>query len=104
MAALAGHIADGISVTDGPRAGELVTVARDARAGADRAPAPFTVTVSLGSLGPVIDRPTRWAELGVDRLIVYVRPPFVAELRRTKDVVGRWIGEHQGGDGIGGRA
>jgi alkanesulfonate monooxygenase SsuD/methylene tetrahydromethanopterin reductase-like flavin-dependent oxidoreductase (luciferase family) len=73
MAELAGRVGDGICVPAGPKLAELVAVGRRARARSGRDPERFLVTASLPS---VPQRAEPWLELGVDRLIVYVAPPF----------------------------
>jgi alkanesulfonate monooxygenase SsuD/methylene tetrahydromethanopterin reductase-like flavin-dependent oxidoreductase (luciferase family) len=85
MAELAGRVGDGICVRAGSGLAELVAVARRAHAQSGRDADRFLVTVSLPSV-PQGARP--WVELGVDRLIVYVAPPFeegverLAQMRR----------------------
>lgn len=81
MAELAGRVGDGINVPAlHPRLRELVAIARGACAGAGRDPTRFLVTVYAA-----LDK--RWtdagstaraelAALGVDRLILFVGPPF----------------------------
>ena len=39
-----------------------------------------------GTLGTVPEQTRQWAEAGVDRLIVYVSPPFTEGIRRLADV------------------
>jgi alkanesulfonate monooxygenase SsuD/methylene tetrahydromethanopterin reductase-like flavin-dependent oxidoreductase (luciferase family) len=86
MAELAGRTGDGICLQAGPGSLELATIAREAheRAGRDRHR--FLVVASLGS----IPEETRtWAELDVDRLIVYVGHPFSDGIRRLADAASR---------------
>jgi alkanesulfonate monooxygenase SsuD/methylene tetrahydromethanopterin reductase-like flavin-dependent oxidoreductase (luciferase family) len=73
MAELAGRVGDGICVPAGSKSADLVAVARRARAQSDRDPEQLLVIVSLPSV-PRRVRP--WDDLGVDRLIAYVAPPF----------------------------
>ncbi len=73
MAALAGRVGDGICIPAGPGLTELVAVARRARAQSGHDPEQFLVAVSLPSIPPSAQP---WLELGVDRLIVYLAPPF----------------------------
>jgi alkanesulfonate monooxygenase SsuD/methylene tetrahydromethanopterin reductase-like flavin-dependent oxidoreductase (luciferase family) len=73
MAELAGRVGDGICVPAGPKLAELVALARRARAQSGRDPEHLLVTASLPSV-PQSAQP--WVELGVDRLIVYMAPPF----------------------------
>jgi alkanesulfonate monooxygenase SsuD/methylene tetrahydromethanopterin reductase-like flavin-dependent oxidoreductase (luciferase family) len=85
MADLAGRVGDGLNAPAGPRLGELVDIAREARAGAGRELEPFLVTAS-GQGSP--HQLERLAAIGVDRLIVFVRPPYVQEIgavRRALD-------------------
>jgi alkanesulfonate monooxygenase SsuD/methylene tetrahydromethanopterin reductase-like flavin-dependent oxidoreductase (luciferase family) len=69
MAELAGRAGDGICVPVGPRLAELVGVARQAFVRSGRNPQQLLVTASLASMP---DRRQPWANLGIDRLIVYV--------------------------------
>jgi alkanesulfonate monooxygenase SsuD/methylene tetrahydromethanopterin reductase-like flavin-dependent oxidoreductase (luciferase family) len=73
MAKLAGRVGDGICVPAGPKLAELVALARRSRAQSGRDPEQFLVTASVGSMP---QRAQPWVELGVDRLIAYVPPPF----------------------------
>ena len=87
MAELAGRVGDGINVPAlHPHLGELVATARDACDGAGRDPARFLVTVytALDEQWFDADSPERaeLAALGVDRLILYLGPPFDAIRRR----------------------
>lgn len=86
MAELAGRVGDGLNTQAGHAdLGQLVGIARRAHSAAGRDPGRFLVTVFAG-----LDR--RWlkdgssdrqrlAALGVDRLILLVRPPYVTELK-----------------------
>lgn len=87
MAELAGSIGDGISVPVGSRPAELVAVARRACLRSGRDPNRLLVAVSLPS---VPDRIPSWAGLGVDRLIVYLAPPFDDGVARLGEIVSRW--------------
>jgi alkanesulfonate monooxygenase SsuD/methylene tetrahydromethanopterin reductase-like flavin-dependent oxidoreductase (luciferase family) len=83
MAEIAGRIGDGINVPAlHPRLRELVDVASAAHADAGRDPARFLVTVysALGESWLDADSPARaeLTTLGVDRLILFVGPPFDA--------------------------
>jgi alkanesulfonate monooxygenase SsuD/methylene tetrahydromethanopterin reductase-like flavin-dependent oxidoreductase (luciferase family) len=83
MAIVAGRIGDGINVPAlHPRLTELVAIARDAHADAGRDPARFLVTVysELDESWLVADSPARTelAALGVDRVILFLGPPFDA--------------------------
>ncbi len=81
MAGIAGTHADGMNTQAGhPRLAELIRVAREAHAASGRDPARFVVTVFGGLRDSYLapDSPARTAlqELGVDRLILLVEPPF----------------------------
>jgi alkanesulfonate monooxygenase SsuD/methylene tetrahydromethanopterin reductase-like flavin-dependent oxidoreductase (luciferase family) len=81
MAEIAGRVGDGINVPAAhPALRALVEVARDAHSAAGRDPAAFLVTV-YSKLEPSwldADSPPRaeLADLGVDRLILFLDPPF----------------------------
>jgi alkanesulfonate monooxygenase SsuD/methylene tetrahydromethanopterin reductase-like flavin-dependent oxidoreductase (luciferase family) len=86
MAELAGRVGDGINVPAlHPHRDDVVATARDACVGAGRDPARFLVTAfsALDERWFDVDSPARaeLAALGVDRLILYLGPPFDA-LRR----------------------
>ena len=83
MAELAGRVGDGICVPAGSKLAELVAVARRAHAQSGRDPEQFLVAVSLPS---VPERAQPWVELGVDRLIVYVAPPFEESVERLAKI------------------
>jgi alkanesulfonate monooxygenase SsuD/methylene tetrahydromethanopterin reductase-like flavin-dependent oxidoreductase (luciferase family) len=85
MAELAGRVGDGICVPVGSRLAELVAVAR--RAYARSSPERLLVTALLVSLS---DRSQPWAGLDVDRLIVYVTPPFEQGVARLGEIVNQW--------------
>jgi len=81
MAELAGRIGDGINApASHPRLGELVAVARDACVDAGRDSSRFLVTVysEFHERWFDADSPARaeLAALRVDRLILYLGPPF----------------------------
>ena len=81
MAELAGRVGDGINAPAlHPHVHELVAIARDACAGAGRDPKRFLVTLysALDQRWTDGDSPARaeLAALGVDRLILFVGPPF----------------------------
>ena len=84
MAELAGRIGDGVCVKAGAKLAELATIAREAHARAGRDPDNFLLAALLGS---VPEQTRQWAELDVDRLIVYVAPPFADGIRRLADAV-----------------
>jgi alkanesulfonate monooxygenase SsuD/methylene tetrahydromethanopterin reductase-like flavin-dependent oxidoreductase (luciferase family) len=84
MAELAGRIGDGICVRAGAKLPELATIAREAHERAGRDPHQFLLVASLGS---VPEQTRQWAELDVDRLIVYVAPPFADGIRRLAGAV-----------------
>jgi alkanesulfonate monooxygenase SsuD/methylene tetrahydromethanopterin reductase-like flavin-dependent oxidoreductase (luciferase family) len=78
MAEVAGRVGDGICVQANARLPELAAVAREAHSEAGRDPSQFLLVATLGS---VPDQTRQWAELDVDRLIVYVPPPFAEGIR-----------------------
>jgi alkanesulfonate monooxygenase SsuD/methylene tetrahydromethanopterin reductase-like flavin-dependent oxidoreductase (luciferase family) len=80
MAELAGRLADGITVRDGPLLPSLLRVAREAQEAAGREQNRFIVTAS--SAGRARDQ-ARLADLGVDRAVVFVRPPYVDTIERV---------------------
>ncbi len=83
MAELAGRVGDGICVPAGPKLAELIAVARRARAQSGRDPEGLLVAATLPS---VPQRVEPWVELGVDRLIVYVAPPFGEGVERLAKI------------------
>ena len=87
MAELAGRVGDGICVPVGSTMAELVAVARAAQAGWDRDQRRLLVTALLSSW-PERTGPPVGAD--VDRLILYVAPPFEKDISRLSDIVGRW--------------
>jgi alkanesulfonate monooxygenase SsuD/methylene tetrahydromethanopterin reductase-like flavin-dependent oxidoreductase (luciferase family) len=83
MAEVAGRIGDGVNApVVHPRLRELVAIARDACVGAGRDPDRFFVTVhaAFDERWIDVDSPARaeLAALGVDRLILFLGPPFDA--------------------------
>jgi alkanesulfonate monooxygenase SsuD/methylene tetrahydromethanopterin reductase-like flavin-dependent oxidoreductase (luciferase family) len=84
MAELAGRVGDGICVQANARLPELAAVAREAHSEAGRDPRKFLLVATLGS---VPDQTRQWAELDVDRLIVYVPPPFAEGIRQLAGTV-----------------
>jgi alkanesulfonate monooxygenase SsuD/methylene tetrahydromethanopterin reductase-like flavin-dependent oxidoreductase (luciferase family) len=78
MAELAGRVGDGINAPGGPNLGRLVAIAREAHERAGRDPSRFVVTASAGprDLGRLADR-------GVDRAVVFVRPPYLDGVDRV---------------------
>jgi alkanesulfonate monooxygenase SsuD/methylene tetrahydromethanopterin reductase-like flavin-dependent oxidoreductase (luciferase family) len=79
MAELAGRVGDGIHCPGGPRLGQLVDVARTERAAAGRDPDDFLVTTSAS---PGAVDAARYAEIGVDRVILMAAPPYTDSVRR----------------------
>ena len=59
-------------------------VARDACERAGRDPDAFIVTTSGGAAARDRDRLT---ELGVDRVVVFVRPPYVNDIARARELL-----------------
>ncbi len=84
MAEVAGRVGDGINAPGGPRLGQLVDVARAARADAGRDPDELIVTTSAsaGSVGS-----TRHEEIGVDRVILMAGPPYVESVGRLSSAI-----------------
>ncbi|MGH9124542.1 MAG: LLM class flavin-dependent oxidoreductase [Acidimicrobiales bacterium] len=79
MAELAGRVADGINLPDGPGLSGLLDVSRRARAAAGWAPeSEFVVTVSTSITARTA---ARLGPLGVDRAVARVSSPFVDEVR-----------------------
>jgi alkanesulfonate monooxygenase SsuD/methylene tetrahydromethanopterin reductase-like flavin-dependent oxidoreductase (luciferase family) len=85
MAELAGRVGDGICAPAGARLHELVAVAHRARSRSG--PEPLLVTASLGDIP---ERTTPRLGLDVDRLIVYVAPPFAEAVARLGEIVSGW--------------
>lgn len=88
MAAIAGRHGDGFNTQAAhPRLAELVRIARDEHAAAGRDPARFIVTVFGGLRESYLkpDSPARTSleQLGVERLILLMEPPF--DLGRLRD-------------------
>jgi alkanesulfonate monooxygenase SsuD/methylene tetrahydromethanopterin reductase-like flavin-dependent oxidoreductase (luciferase family) len=81
LAEIAGRLGDGINVPAGPGITRLVEIARQARDRAGRARNGFIVTAS-GQ--PSARERDRLAEAGVDRLIVFVPPPYVGGVDRAR--------------------
>ena len=79
MADLAGRIADGVNLPDGPRLERLLEAAREARAASGRDLSTFVVTVSSGLHAPALKR---LEELEVDRVVVFVEAPFADHVHR----------------------
>jgi len=84
MAAIAGRHGDGFNTQAfHPHLADLVTRGRDEHAAAGRAASPFIVTVFAGLehgwLRPDSPARKRLAQLGVERLILLVAPPFDAD-------------------------
>jgi hypothetical protein len=84
MAELACRVGDGICVQASVGLPELATIAREAHSQAGRDPHQFLLVATLGS---VPEQTQQWAGLNVDRLIVYVAPPFADGIRRLASAV-----------------
>lgn len=84
MAELAGRIGDGINTPGGPRLGQLVDIARTARAEVGCDSDGFIVTTSAGP-GTVDTR--RFGPVGVDRVILMAQPPYVGSVRRLATTI-----------------
>jgi alkanesulfonate monooxygenase SsuD/methylene tetrahydromethanopterin reductase-like flavin-dependent oxidoreductase (luciferase family) len=87
MAELAGRVGDGVCLPVRSAMTELVAVAGMARAAAGRDEEPFLVTVLLSSWSDRSELPTG---IDVDRLIVYVTPPFADAISRLGRLVRNW--------------
>jgi alkanesulfonate monooxygenase SsuD/methylene tetrahydromethanopterin reductase-like flavin-dependent oxidoreductase (luciferase family) len=81
MAEIAGRVGDGINIPAGPGTARLVETARQARSRAGRPSEGFIVTAS-GQ--PSRRERDRLAEVGVDRLIIFARPPYRDDIDRTR--------------------
>jgi len=84
MAALAGAVGDGVNLPGGPRLSALLDVARAAHAEAGGDPARFLVTVSAQPDHLALQR---LGDIGVDRAVVFVSPPFERAVSRLHDVL-----------------
>jgi alkanesulfonate monooxygenase SsuD/methylene tetrahydromethanopterin reductase-like flavin-dependent oxidoreductase (luciferase family) len=80
MAELAGRIGDGMNAPGGSQLPALIRIAREAHEQAGRDPDAFIVTTS-GSARDL----HRLAELGVNRAVVFMRPPFVDGVARLAE-------------------
>ena len=84
MAELAGRLGDGINAPGGPRLGQLVDIARQAHARSGRDPERFVVTASVGASRRQLDT---LIEMGVDRAVIYVAPPYTDGIARIRAAV-----------------
>jgi alkanesulfonate monooxygenase SsuD/methylene tetrahydromethanopterin reductase-like flavin-dependent oxidoreductase (luciferase family) len=84
MAALAGAVGDGVNLPGGPRLPALVELARSSHAEAGGDPARFLVTVSAPPNPAALDH---LEDLGVDRAVVFVGPPFEQAVSRAQGLV-----------------
>jgi hypothetical protein len=87
MAELAGRLADGVCVRVGSAMDGLIAVSRDAYALSRRDPGQMLVTASLRSWPGKTPPPVG---PGIDRLIVYLAPPFPESMARLALGVRRW--------------
>jgi alkanesulfonate monooxygenase SsuD/methylene tetrahydromethanopterin reductase-like flavin-dependent oxidoreductase (luciferase family) len=85
MAEIAGRLADGINLPAGPGLSRLIESARDASSRAGRSPDRFIVTASGQSSGREREALTK---AGVDRMIVFVRPPYLDSIERARRTLG----------------
>jgi alkanesulfonate monooxygenase SsuD/methylene tetrahydromethanopterin reductase-like flavin-dependent oxidoreductase (luciferase family) len=85
MAEIAGRLGDGINLPAGPAMSRLIALAREARARAGRPPEGFVVTTS--GLSSAHERDVL-QKAGVDRLIAFVRPPYVDDIARASRTLG----------------
>jgi alkanesulfonate monooxygenase SsuD/methylene tetrahydromethanopterin reductase-like flavin-dependent oxidoreductase (luciferase family) len=79
IADLAGGVADGVILADGPHLARLLEVARAARAMSGCDPSSFIVAVSSDLRVPAL---AQLQELEVDRVVVFVEAPFSEHVRR----------------------
>jgi alkanesulfonate monooxygenase SsuD/methylene tetrahydromethanopterin reductase-like flavin-dependent oxidoreductase (luciferase family) len=93
MAELAGRLGDGICVPAGSTMTRLVALARQACVHSGRDPDDLLVTALLSSWSE-LTQPPPVAE--VDRLIVFVTPPFDEAIGRLSKAVGYWRREAAG--------
>jgi alkanesulfonate monooxygenase SsuD/methylene tetrahydromethanopterin reductase-like flavin-dependent oxidoreductase (luciferase family) len=87
MAELAGRLADGVCVRVGSAMDGLIAVSRDAYALSGRDPEQMLVTATLRSWPGETPPPVG---PGIDRLIVYLAPPFPESMARLAASVSRW--------------
>ncbi len=87
MAELAGRVGDGVCVPVGSMLAELVAVARQAYALSGRDPQQMIVAASLATWPERTPPPVG---PGVDRLVVYVSPPFDQGVARLGQIVSEW--------------
>ncbi|MEX1008027.1 MAG: LLM class flavin-dependent oxidoreductase [Acidimicrobiia bacterium] len=87
MSELAGRVADGINTSGA----DLIARARSAHTGAGNPPGSFLVTTSASLSSEWLDphgaRRAQLAALDVDRLVLFVRPPYTDAIRRHA----RWL-------------
>jgi FMNH2-dependent dimethyl sulfone monooxygenase len=81
MAELAGRVGDGLNTPAGPAVRELIRIAREAHTRSGRDPESFAVTVSAD---PSPRTQERLADMGVDRIVTYVPPPYVEGVARAR--------------------
>ena len=85
MTELAGRVGDGVNLSASPSLEMLLGIARAAHRDAGRDPDQFLVTASSGLaaawLDPDSDRRRRLESLGVDRLVLFVSPPYLDAIR-----------------------
>lgn len=86
MAELAGRVGDGMNAPAGPNLGGLVKIGRQAYARSGRDADRFIVTTSGR---PSSGERERLLDLGVDRLIVYVAPPYRDGVARVQEALDR---------------
>jgi alkanesulfonate monooxygenase SsuD/methylene tetrahydromethanopterin reductase-like flavin-dependent oxidoreductase (luciferase family) len=87
MAEVGGRMGDGICVPVGSTMTQLVGAARRARADSGRQPEGLLVAALLSSWPELSQRPVG---PDVDRLVIYVAPPFDEAIGRLQGVVARW--------------
>jgi alkanesulfonate monooxygenase SsuD/methylene tetrahydromethanopterin reductase-like flavin-dependent oxidoreductase (luciferase family) len=86
MAELAGRLGDGMNAPGGAQLGRLAQVAREAHERAGRDPAEFVVTASAS---PTPSERDRLTQIGVERIVAFVPPPYVDGVHRIGDLLAR---------------
>jgi alkanesulfonate monooxygenase SsuD/methylene tetrahydromethanopterin reductase-like flavin-dependent oxidoreductase (luciferase family) len=85
VAELAGRLGDGVNLPGGRRLGALVAIAKEAHAAVGGDPDRFVITASAGTGTDLAEL----ADAGVQRAVVFLRPPFAASVLRAAAVVRR---------------
>ncbi len=85
MATLAGAIGDGVNLPGGPQLPALLDIARSSHADAGGDAARFLVTVSAPPNRAAL---AHLEDLGVDRAVIFVGPPFEHAVSRVQPLLG----------------